>query len=98
MVKVELKKPIRARLESSEDYGFLVGYYRNIGVRAETVAEAMEILGNFIRDGKIVWDDAVVHDFDKVDKDISSKFDKGGEQAIWYEAGRIFYPAATERN
>ena len=91
-VKVRLNEPIKTRIESGESHETVIGYYRNVGVRAETVIQVMEILSRLVPDGTIDWDATVVHDFNKVDPTITQKFFQNQEEVIWYRSGRIFFP------
>jgi hypothetical protein len=97
-IKVLLKRPIKASVESGEHYGFLIGYYRNIGICAPDQTEAQSILTAFVDDGTIVWEDSCIHGFEKIDKSIADKFLKHPRQKVWYASGRTFFPESGQKN
>ncbi len=96
-VNVRLTTPLET-IEDSGAFGFLVGYYRNIGVRAAGISELKTVLNKFVRDGAIMWDDSVVHDFESVDENIVEQFNERGTNVVWYVSGRIFYPGSVDVN
>jgi hypothetical protein len=91
-VKVLLRKPLKATVESGGHYGFLTGYYRN----AEDLAQALELLETIADDGEIDREATVVHDFNRLEQKICSKFVEDGSEVIWYASGRIFFPPTGE--
>ena len=93
-INVRLTKPLEVTKEPGAPVGFVVGYYRNIGVRAAGISQLKALLSGFVHDGEIVWDDTVVHDFDGVDQNIAERFIDRDTSPIWYASGRIFYPGA----
>ena len=97
-INVRLTKPLEATKAPGGRVDFLVGYYRNIGVRATGISQLKALLSGFVHDGEIIWDDTVVHDFDGVDQKISERFIDRDTSPIWYASGRVFYPGANGTN
>jgi hypothetical protein len=97
-IKVLLKKPIKATEETGDNHGFLVGYYRNIGVRAENVSEVLTLLKTIADDGTISVDQTLVYDFEKVEKEIADKYYENVGETVWYTSGRIYFPPNAEAN
>jgi hypothetical protein len=95
-VKVVLRKPLKATVEAGGHYGFLTGYYRNVGIRAEDLAQALKLLQTIAEDGEIDRKATVVHDFNRLEQKISSTFVEGASEVIWYVFGRIFFPPTVE--
>jgi hypothetical protein len=97
-INVRLTKPLEATKEPGARVDFLVGYYRNIGVRAAGIPQLKTLLTGYVHDGEIVWDDTVVHDFDGVEQNIAERFIDRDTSPIWYASGRIFYPGGDRTN
>ena len=97
-INVRLTKPLEATKELGARVSFLVGYYRNVGVRAAGMSQLKALLSGFVHDGEIIWDDTVVHDFDGVEQNVAERFNERDTNPIWYSSGRIFYPGADRTN
>lgn len=90
MVNLKTARPVWD--EAGKFDGFIVGYYRNIGVRAEDVKEVKRLIELRVDDGTIDWDEFEVFDFDHVDEEIRRKYRANRTDKIWFLSGRIFFP------
>jgi hypothetical protein len=91
-----LVKPRIATEKSGKIESVMIGYYRDFGVRAETVREAVGIVRDVVIDGKIDEQATLVQDFEKLEPTVRSKYDALDTRPIWHHSGRIFFAPAIE--
>lgn len=68
----------------------LIGYYRSLGVAAVDHKEAMERFTKVISDGLIDWEQSRFLQFEQLQADIASRYEKS-TQDVWYLSGRSFF-------
>jgi hypothetical protein len=98
IVAVRFRSPVslpkKMRRQSAAVGNLATGFYRNLGITADSEAAARTLAENEIGDGFIDWSDSSVRVFDSQTACDSVVFhsktsDCGG---VWYRSGRMFFP------
>ena len=94
MLKVDLPQPLPAPeiagLPPSANPVFLVGYFRNFGIRTKT--DIRFKLGDLVDDGLINWPESDVKEMDpkSLDRRIRKHIQVPDRMGIWYASNKVF--------
>jgi hypothetical protein len=94
-VCVKLHEPLIVCDKKDKPTGELIhGYFRSLGVTAESELEVREFIRETVSEGEIDWSDTSIEACDYTDTDLELENLDGDPniKGIWYKSGRIFFP------